>query len=34
VETGTVCGSNGMITPTGTDTREEMARVLYNLLGK
>ena len=34
VETGTVGGSNGKLTPTGTTTRAEMAQVLYNLLGK
>jgi len=34
VETGTVGGNNGMLTPTGTTTRAEMAQVLYNLLGK
>jgi uncharacterized repeat protein (TIGR02543 family) len=33
-QTGAVGGSNGMLTPTGTTTRAEMARVLYNLLGK
>lgn len=34
VVTGTVGGSNGQLTPTGTTTRAEMAQVLYNLLGK
>ena len=34
VKTGTVGGSNGKLTPTGTTTRAEMAQVLYNLLGK
>ena len=34
VKTGTVSGSNGKLTPTGTTTRAEMAQVLYNLLGK
>jgi hypothetical protein len=33
VESGTVSGSNGKLTPTGTTTRAEMAQVLYNLLG-
>ncbi|HWP80158.1 MAG TPA: S-layer homology domain-containing protein, partial [Candidatus Acidoferrum sp.] len=34
VKTGTVGGSGGMLTPTSTTTRAEMAQVLYNLLGK
>lgn len=34
IETGTIGGSNGALTPTGTTTRTEMAQVLYNLLGK
>ncbi|HWR56712.1 MAG TPA: S-layer homology domain-containing protein [Negativicutes bacterium] len=34
VETGTVGGSAGRLTPTGTTTRAEMAQVLYNLLEK
>ena len=34
VETGTIGGNNGMLTPAGTTTRAEMAQVLYNLLGK
>jgi hypothetical protein len=34
VETGTIGGNNGMLTPDGTTTRAEMAQVLYNLLGK
>ncbi len=34
VETGTIAGSNGKLTPTSTTTRAEMAQVLYNLLGK
>ncbi|HWP79582.1 MAG TPA: S-layer homology domain-containing protein, partial [Candidatus Acidoferrum sp.] len=34
VRTGTVGGSDGMLTPTGTTTRAQMAQVLYNLLGK
>lgn len=34
VETGTVGGSAGKLTPTGSTTRAEMAQVLYNLLGK
>ncbi len=32
VETGTVGGNNGMLTPISTATRAEMAQVLYNLL--
>ena len=34
VKAGTVSGSGGKLTPTGTTTRAEMAQVLYNLLGK
>ncbi len=34
VETGTIEGSAGMLFPTGTTTRAEMAQVLYNLLSK
>jgi hypothetical protein len=34
VETGTVGGSNGALTPLSTTSRAEMAQVLYNLLGK
>jgi len=34
VETGTIGGSVGKLTPTSTTTREEMAQVLYNLLSK
>ncbi|WP_053956385.1 S-layer homology domain-containing protein [Inediibacterium massiliense] len=34
VETGTIGGNNGMLTPTRTTTRGEMAQVLYNLLAK
>lgn len=34
INTGTVGGSGGKLTPTGTTTRAEMAQVLYNLLGK
>lgn len=34
VETGTVSGSNGELTPLNTTTRAEMAQVLYNLLSK
>lgn len=34
VETGTVGGNAGKLSPTGTTTRAEMAQVLYNLLGK
>gem|GEM_PF-6045358 len=33
-ETGTIGGNNGMLTPTSTTTRAEMAQVLYNLLSK
>lgn len=34
VKTGTIGGSNGVLTPLSTTTRAEMAQVLYNLLGK
>ncbi len=34
VRTGTVSGSNGMLTPINTTTRAEMAQVLFNLTGK
>ncbi|WP_408893365.1 S-layer homology domain-containing protein [Paenibacillus taichungensis] len=34
VETGSIGGSAGKLTPTGTTTRAEMAQVLYNLLAK
>lgn len=34
VETGTVGGNNGALTPLSTTSRAEMAQVLYNLLGK
>ncbi len=34
VETGTVGGSGGTLSPAGTTTRAEMAQVLFNLLGK
>ncbi len=34
VETGTVGGNAGKLSPTSTTTRAEMAQVLYNLLGK
>ena len=34
VETGTVGGSDGKLSPAGTTTRAEMAQVLYNLLAK
>jgi len=34
VETGTIGGSAGQLTPTSTTTRAEMAQVLYNLLSK
>ena len=34
VETGTVKGSDGELTPLNTTTRAEMAQVLYNLLSK
>lgn len=32
VETGTIGGSNGMLYPTNTTTRAEIAQVLYNLI--
>lgn len=34
VKTGIIEGYNGMLTPTSTTTRAEMAQVLYNLLSK
>jgi hypothetical protein len=34
VETGTIGGNNGMLTPTSATTRAEMAQVVYNLLAK
>ncbi|MDP4093547.1 MAG: S-layer homology domain-containing protein, partial [Bacillota bacterium] len=34
VKTGTIGGSYGKLSPTGTMTRAEMAQVLYNLLAK
>ncbi|GGH35921.1 S-layer homology domain-containing protein [Paenibacillus segetis] len=34
VETGTIDGNTGKLTPTSTTTRSEMAQVLYNLLAK
>ena len=34
VETGTISGSGGRLSPTSTSTRAEMAQVLYNLLSK
>lgn len=34
VETGTVVGNNGKLTPNGTATRAEMAQILYSLLTK
>ncbi|MDP4092791.1 MAG: leucine-rich repeat protein [Bacillota bacterium] len=34
VKTGVIGGNNGMLTPTSTTTRAEMAQVLYNLLLK
>ncbi|HWP79459.1 MAG TPA: InlB B-repeat-containing protein [Candidatus Acidoferrum sp.] len=34
VETGTVGGSDGILSPADTTTRAQMAQVLYNLLGK
>lgn len=34
VETGTIQGNTGRLTPTSTTTRAEMAQVLYNLLSK
>ena len=32
VSAGVIGGSNGLLTPTDTTTRAEMAQVLYNLL--
>lgn len=34
VETGTIGGSGGKLTPTDTTNRAQMAQVLYNLLAK
>ncbi len=34
VETGTIGGNNGMLTPTSTASRAETAQVIYNLLAK
>ena len=34
VETGTISGNGGKLSPTNTTTRAEMAQVLYNLLSK
>ncbi|CAM4511327.1 uncharacterized protein YjdB/arabinogalactan endo-1,4-beta-galactosidase [Paenibacillus endophyticus] len=34
VETGTISGSGGRLSPTSTSTRAEMAQVIYNLLSK
>lgn len=34
VETGTIGGNAGMLNPTSTTSRAEMAQVLYNLLSK
>jgi len=34
VETGVVSGNNGMLTPTSTATRAEMAQMVYNLLSR
>jgi len=34
VETGTVVGNNGMLTPNGKATRAQIARILYSLLAK
>jgi hypothetical protein len=34
VETGTVSGSGGKLSPISTTTRAEMAQVLYSLLSK
>ena len=34
VETGTISGNRGKLSPTNTTTRAEMAQVLYNLLSK
>ena len=34
VETGTISGNGGKLSPAGTTTRAEMAQVLYNLLSR
>jgi hypothetical protein len=34
VESGTIAGNGGQLTPASTTTRAEMAQVLYNLLSK
>lgn len=34
VETGTISGEGGLLNPTDTTTRAQMAQVLYNMLGK
>ncbi len=34
VKSGVISGDEGMLTPTGTSSRSQMAQVLYNLLGK
>ncbi len=34
IETGTISGNGGKLSPTSTTTRAEMAQVLYNLLSK
>ncbi|MPM38896.1 hypothetical protein SDC9_85527 [bioreactor metagenome] len=34
VETGVIGGNNGLLSPTVTTTRAQMAQVLYNLLAK
>ena len=34
VQTGTLSGSGGKLSPANTSTRAEMAQVLYNLLSK
>ncbi|HHV98444.1 MAG TPA: hypothetical protein GXX36_02525 [Clostridiaceae bacterium] len=34
VETGTIGGNGGKLSPTGTTTRAEMAQVIYNLLSR
>ncbi|MGI6025874.1 MAG: hypothetical protein ACOX7G_02780 [Candidatus Scatomorpha sp.] len=34
VETGTVVGNNGKLTPNGKTTRAEMAQILFSLLLK
>jgi uncharacterized repeat protein (TIGR02543 family) len=34
VETGTISGNGGKLSPTSTSTRAEMAQVIYNLLSK